>query len=328
MRCINLLERPTSGRILIDGVDVTNYQGRDLRRLREGIGMIFQNFSLFQQRTVLDNVMFPLTIRGEKKDAAKKRALELLDVVELADKAHRYPSELSGGQQQRVALARMLAARPGILMLDEPFSALDSHLKGVLEQNLVSLFEAFEGTILYVSHDIDESLRFCDRIAVVDAGRIVEMDRGRELVNRPQSVAGLKLSGCKNAPAAEYAGPHAVHVPPWGIDVHTAQEVPRDVKCLGLRAFYVERAEGPGENCYRVRVDRVSDARFERMALLGFLDRDDADGAAVAFETNEMSYLHQHMFWRVSMREGVALPEVGERLWVRIPPDKVYLVSR
>ncbi|MFR7405092.1 MAG: ATP-binding cassette domain-containing protein [Coriobacteriaceae bacterium] len=140
-------------------------------------------------------------------------------------------AQLSGGQQQRVALARMLAARPRILMLDEPFSALDSHLKGVLEQNLVSLFEAFEGTILYVSHDIDESLRFCDRIAVVDAGRIVEMDRGRELVNRPQSVAGLKLSGCKNAPAAEYAGPHAVHVPPWGIDVHTAQEVPRDVKC-------------------------------------------------------------------------------------------------
>ena len=222
----------------------------------------------------------------------------------------------------------MLAARPGILMLDEPFSALDSHLKGVLEQNLVSLFDAFEGTILYVSHDIDESLRFCDRIAVVDAGRIVEMDAGRELVNNPQSVAGLKLSGCKNAPAAVYAGPHAVHVPPWGIDVHTAQEVPRGVKCLGLRAFYVERAEGPGENCYRVRVDRVSDARFERMALLGFLDRDDADGAAVAFEANEMSYLHQHMFWCVSMREGVALPEVGEKLWVRIPPDKVYLVSR
>ena len=222
----------------------------------------------------------------------------------------------------------MLAARPGILMLDEPFSALDSHLKGVLEQNLVSLFEAFEGTILYVSHDIDESLRFCDRIAVVDAGRIVEMDRGRELVNRPQSVAGLKLSGCKNAPAAVYAGPHAVHVPPWGIDVHTAQEVPRDVKCLGLRAFYVERAEGPGENCYRVRVDRVSDARFERMALLGFLDRDDADGAAVPFGANEMSYLHQHMFWRVSMRTGEMLPEVGEELWVRIPPDKVYLVSR
>lgn len=313
----------SGGSIFFDDRDVTS-----LPPEKRGIGLVFQNYALYPHMTVLQNICFPMEIQRIPKKERIRRAEELAEMVHITPYLKRKPAELSGGQQQRVALARMLAARPGILMLDEPFSALDSHLKGVLEQNLVSLFDAFEGTILYVSHDIDESLRFCDRIAVVDAGRIVEMDRGRELVNRPQSVAGLKLSGCKNAPAAVYAGPHAVHVPPWGIDVHTAQEVPRDVKCLGLRAFYVERAEGPGENCYRVRVDRVSDARFERMALLGFLDRDDADGAAVAFEANEMSYLHQHMFWRVSMREGVALPEVGEKLWVRIPPDKVYLVSR
>ena len=340
LRCLNFLETPDKGSIsvrgetLFDAGDPATQRESEIRRKRLHFGLVFQNFNLFPQYTALENVTLAreLMAKGEKTGESlediRAEGRDLLTQMGLQDRMGNYPHQLSGGQQQRVALARMLAARPGILMLDEPFSALDSHLKGVLEQNLVSLFEAFEGTILYVSHDIDESLRFCDRIAVVDAGRIVEMDRGRELVNRPQSVAGLKLSGCKNAPAAEYAGPHAVHVPPWGIDVHTAQEVPRDVKCLGLRAFYVERAEGPGENCYRVRVDRVSDARFERMALLGFLDRDDADGAAVAFETNEMSYLHQHMFWRVSMREGVALPEVGERLWVRIPPDKVYLVSR
>ena len=320
LRCIAGIETPDEGRIVVNGkVFFDSEQKINLTPQ--------QRKTALPNLTVADNI--GAGIGREVPRAERERIVsEELERFGLRGFGQRYPAQLSGGQQQRVALARMLAARPGILMLDEPFSALDSHLKGVLEQNLVSLFEAFEGTILYVSHDIDESLRFCDRIAVVDAGRIVEMDRGRELVNRPQSVAGLKLSGCKNAPAAEYAGPHAVHVPPWGIDVHTAQEVPRDVKCLGLRAFYVERAEGPGENCYRVRVDRVSDARFERMALLGFLDRDDADGAAVAFETNEMSYLHQHMFWRVSMREGVALPEVGERLWVRIPPDKVYLVSR
>ena len=323
LRILGGFLQPSEGKVLFDGEDIVS-----VPPYKREINTVFQKYALFPHMDVYDNIAFGLTLKKEPKDVIEQKVMRMLRLVSLEDYAHRNVTELSGGQQQRVALARMLAARPGILMLDEPFSALDSHLKGVLEQNLVSLFEAFEGTILYVSHDIDESLRFCDRIAVVDAGRIVEMDRGRELVNRPQSVAGLKLSGCKNAPAAEYAGPHAVHVPPWGIDVHTAQEVPRDVKCLGLRAFYVERAEGPGENCYRVRVDRVSDARFERMALLGFLDRDDADGAAVAFETNEMSYLHQHMFWRVSMREGVALPEVGERLWVRIPPDKVYLVSR
>lgn len=328
LRCIAGIETPDEGRIVVnDKVFFDSEQRINLTPQERKTALLFQNYMLFPNLTVAQNVAAGIGKEVSKgdRDAIVGRELKRFG-LEGFDK--RYPAQLSGGQQQRVALARMLAARPGILMLDEPFSALDAHLKEVLEQNLVSLFDAFEGTILYVSHDIDESLRFCDRIAVVDAGRIVEMDRGRELVNRPQSVAGLKLSGCKNAPAAVYAGPHAVHVPPWGIDVHTAQEVPRDVKCLGLRAFYVERAEGPGENCYRVRVDRVSDARFERMALLGFLDRDDADGAAVAFEANEMSYLHQHMFWRVSMREGVALPEVGEKLWVRIPPDKVYLVSR
>ena len=328
MRCIAGIETPDEGRIVVnDRVFFDSERKINLTPQQRKTALLFQSYMLFPNLTVAENVAAGIGREASKADRDALVAAELKRFgLEGFDR--RYPAQLSGGQQQRVALARMLAARPGILMLDEPFSALDAHLKSVLEQNLVSLFDAFHGTVLYVSNDIDEALRFCDRIAVVDAGRIVEMDRGRELVNRPQSVAGLKLSGCKNAPAAEYAGPHAVHVPPWGIDVHTAQEVPRDVKCLGLRAFYVERAEGPGENCYRVRVDRVSDARFERMALLGFLDRDDADGAAVAFETNEMSYLHQHMFWRVSMREGVALPEVGERLWVRIPPDKVYLVSR
>lgn len=328
MRCIAGIEKPDEGRIVVNGRVFFDSEARiNLTPQQRKTALLFQSYMLFPNLTVAENVAAGIgkDVAKADRDAVVQSELKRFG---LQGFEKRYPAQLSGGQQQRVALARMLAAKPGILMLDEPFSALDAHLKGVLEQNLVSLFDAFEGTILYVSHDIDESLRFCDRIAVVDAGRIVEMDRGRELVNRPQSVAGLKLSGCKNAPAAVYAGPHAVHVPPWGIDVHTAQEVPRDVKCLGLRAFYVERAEGPGENCYRVRVDRVSDARFERMALLGFLDRDDADGAAVAFEANEMSYLHQHMFWRVSMREGVALPEVGEKLWVRIPPDKVYLVSR
>ena len=325
LRCIAGIETPDEGRIVVnDKVFFDSEQKINLTPQQRKTALLFQNYMLFPNLTVADNIG-----AGIGREVPKaERAHHLRGAGALRSGVSGSAIISSGGQQQRVALARMLAARPGILMLDEPFSALDSHLKGVLEQNLVSLFDAFEGTILYVSHDIDESLRFCDRIAVVDAGRIVEMDRGRELVNRPQSVAGLKLSGCKNAPAAVYAGPHAVHVPPWGIDVHTAQEVPRDVKCLGLRAFYVERAEGPGENCYRVRVDRVSDARFERMALLGFLDRDDADGAAVAFEANEMSYLHQHMFWRVSMRTGEVLPEVGEELWVRIPPDKVYLVSR
>ena len=126
VRLLNLLERPTEGRIVIDGDDITDYSGRQLRELRANIGMIFQNFSLFQQRTVLQNVMFPLEVRRKAKAQSVERAHELLRVVSLDDKASRYPSELSGGQQQRVAIARALANRPRYMLCDEATSALDS----------------------------------------------------------------------------------------------------------------------------------------------------------------------------------------------------------
>ena len=187
VRCINLLERPTSGRILIDGVDVTNYQGRDLRRLREGIGMIFQN------RTVLDNVMFPLTIRGEKKDAAKKRALELLDVVELADKAHRYPSELSGGQQQRVAIARALANNPRIMLCDEATSALDTRTTVSVLNLLAKINKELGVTLVVITHSLAVARHICDRVAVIDEGVIVEEGPTRQVLESPQSEAAREL---------------------------------------------------------------------------------------------------------------------------------------
>ena len=152
----------------------------------------------------------------------------------------RYPAQLSGGQQQRVALARMLAARPGILMLDEPFSALDAHLKSVLEQNLVSLFDAFDGTILYVSHDIDEALRFCDPHRC-GGGWPRHGDRHGVTppVNNPQSQAGNKRSGVQKRDAGRNTWTpitcaYRVGASPWRLPARC-----RDVKCLKLRAFYL-----------------------------------------------------------------------------------------
>ena len=328
LRCIAGIETPDAGRIVVnDRVFFDSEAGVNLTPQERKTALLFQNYMLFPNLTVAENIGAGIG-REVSKEERTRIISEELERFGLRGFGRRYPAQLSGGQQQRVALARMLAARPGILMLDEPFSALDAHLKGVLEQNLVSLFDAYEGTILYVSHDIDESLRFCDRIAVVEAGHIMETDTGDELVNHPRSVAGLKLSGCKNAVPVVRVDDHRVHAPRWGVDVTCAEPVPEDVKCLGVRAFYIERVEGPGENCYRVRVDRTSDSRFERTVLLAFLDRDSGD-PSVAFDDNEMSYLHQHLFWRVSKREpGAVLPEEGDELWVHIPPDRVYLVTR
>lgn len=193
VRCINLLERPTSGKVLIDGRDITGVKGKELADVRAGIGMIFQNFSLFQQRTVLDNVMFPLTIRGEKKDAAKKRALELLDVVELADKAHRYPSELSGGQQQRVAIARALANNPRIMLCDEATSALDTRTTVSVLNLLAKINKELGVTLVVITHSLAVARHICDRVAVIDEGVIVEEGPTRQVLENPQSEAAREL---------------------------------------------------------------------------------------------------------------------------------------
>ena len=334
MRSIAGIERPDAGKIVVNGtVFFDRAPGKkarvDLTPQQRKTALLFQNYMLFPNLTVAQNVAAGISkdVSPADRDAMVQTELKRFG---LSGFEKRYPVQLSGGQQQRVALARMLAARPGILMLDEPFSALDAHLKSVLEQNLVSLFDAFRGTILYVSHDIDEALRFCDRIAVVESGHIMEMGTGDDLVNRPQSQAGIKLSGCKNATQAERRGPRTVWLPKWGVQVDTAAEVPEGVKCLGVRAFYLQRADGPGRNCFRMRVDRVSDSRFERTALLGFLDRSPEAAPAVERTEDEMKYLHQHLFWRVDKlkTDAALLPHEGEELWIHIPDDKLYLVER
>ena len=334
MRSIAGIERPDSGKIVVNGtVFFDRAPGKkarvDLTPQQRKTALLFQNYMLFPNLTVAQNVAAGISkdVSPADRDAMVQTELKRFG---LSGFEKRYPVQLSGGQQQRVALARMLAARPGVLMLDEPFSALDAHLKSVLEQNLVSLFDAFRGTILYVSHDIDEALRFCDRIAVVESGYIMEMGTGDDLVNRPQSQAGIKLSGCKNATPAERRGPRTVWLPKWGVEVETAAEVPEGVKCLGVRAFFLERADGPGRNCFRMRVDRVSDSRFERTVLLGFCDRSEKAAPAVERTEDEMKYLHQHLFWRVDKLkvDAAHLPHEGEEVWIRIPDDKLYLVEK
>lgn len=330
MRCVAGIETPDEGCIIVNDVTFFDSDRKiNLTPQARKTALLFQNYMLFPNLTVAENVAAGIS-KNESSTRRKElvdRELERFDVMPFAK---RYPAQLSGGQQQRVALARMLAAQPGILMLDEPFSALDAHLKGVLEQNLVSLFDAFKGTILYVSHDIDEALRFCDCIAVVENGHIMEVETGRDLVKRPHSLAGIKLSGCKNALAAERVDDHHIYCRQWGIQMETEEVVPENVKAFGVRAFYLQRVSEPGRNVYRVRVDRTSDSRFERTVLLNFLDRSEQADPLVDNEQAEMHYLHQHMFWRVDMMkepEGT-WPEKGDEILICIPKEALYLVTR
>lgn len=337
MRCIAGIEQPDEGVIEVNG-KVFFDRAHDSRRAKVNLtpqqrktALLFQNYMLFPNLTVGQNVAAGIG-RDVPSADRDKIVTSHLRRFGLEGMESRYPMQLSGGQQQRVALARMLAARPGILMLDEPFSALDAHLKSSLEQNLIGLFKEFEGTVLYVSHDIDEAFRFCDRIAVVDGGRIDEIGSKRSIVDDPQSLAAIKLSGCKNTTEAYRVDGSTVHLPQWGIRVKSARPVADDVRYFGVKAFCLERSEGPGVNCFRVRADRVSDSRFERTVMLAFPDGEKTPERLhdLAEEDETMKFLRTHLQWRVDklgMDERV-LPREGDEFYIRIPPDAIHLVSR
>ena len=193
VRCLNLLERPTDGAILYDGRDITGLSGRALLELRSQVGMIFQNFSLFQQRTVLRNVTFPLELRGEKGEAARKRAMELLELVGLADLAERYPSQLSGGQQQRVAIARALANNPKVMLCDEATSALDTRTTASILQLLQDINRELGVTLVVITHSLPVACKICNRVAVIDHGRIVEEGATAAVFGNPQSLVTREL---------------------------------------------------------------------------------------------------------------------------------------
>ena len=186
VRCLNLLEKPTSGKVLVDGKDLMTLSGKELRLMRRDIGMIFQHFNLLMQKSVLDNVCFPLKINGVKGEKAKKRAMELLETVGLADKAHAYPAQLSGGQKQRVAIARSLAMNPKVMLFDEATSALDPEMVGdVLE--VIRDLAAKGMTMVLVTHEMGFAREVATRVIFTDAGVIEEEGTPDEIFNHPKS---------------------------------------------------------------------------------------------------------------------------------------------
>ena len=191
VRCINLLEHPTSGSVVIDGQDVTGLQGRALRELCADIGMIFQGIHLFQQRTVLDNVIFPSTLASAagriSGKEAQDRGRELLKLVGLEGKEGSYPSQLSGGQQQRVAIARALMTRPKYLLCDEATSALDTLTTSQVLDLLARINEELGVTIVLITHSLAVARRICGRIAVMDHGQVVEHGTVDEVFGNPQA---------------------------------------------------------------------------------------------------------------------------------------------
>ncbi len=193
VRCINLLERPTEGRVTVAGQELSALKGRQLREARRGIGMIFQQFNLLMQRTALENICFPLLLAGVNRRDAEKRALELLEIVGLAEKRNAYPAQLSGGQKQRVAIARALANEPKVLLCDEATSALDPTTTRSILSLLKEINERLGITVIVITHEMRVVEEICSRVAILDASHVAELGRVEEIFRRPKTAAARRL---------------------------------------------------------------------------------------------------------------------------------------
>ena len=326
LRCIAGVETPDEGKIIVNGVTYFDSAAHiNLSAQQRKTALLFQNFQLFPHMTVAKNIAAGIDkkVSPEEREQIIQRELKRFSLEGFED---RYPLHLSGGQQQRVALARMLAAKPAILMLDEPFSALDAHLKAQLEQDMLRLFKSFGGSIMYVSHDIDEAYRLCDRIAVVEEGKIVSVGTPEETVGHPGSLAAIKLSGCKNVQHIVAKDAHTVWVPEWGVEFHVADEVPADAKYMGVRAAGMRFAQGDEAfNVYPARAISVSDSRFEHWVMLDYQTEKHPEHS----RSDDTFMSKPYLQWWQSKRDSSDdhMIEEGELVHVYIPPESIYVVT-
>ena len=263
LRCIAGVVKPDSGRIVLDGrVLFDSEKGIDLPPQQRNVGLLFQNYALFPNMTVEQNILCAL--KKEKDPAARKAACgSALRAMRLEELAHRLPSELSGGQQQRAALARILAGRPRILMLDEPFSALDSYLREEVEGEVGSLLSNFDGTALLVTHDRDEAYRLCREMIVMDSGEVLRAGTTKEVFADPRRLTAARLTGCKNILPCVRVDEHHVRLTGWERELTVALPVPEGCCAVGIRAHDFAPEAVDGENRMPVQVGASSENPFD-----------------------------------------------------------------
>ena len=265
LRCIAGIETPDEGRIILDGrVLFDKEKGINLSPQRRHVGYLFQNYALFPNMTVKQNI----TVGVRDRKAREQTAERLIQAFGLEGNEHKYPRQLSGGQQQRTALARILASEPEALLLDEPFSALDSYLKWQVELELLDLLGKFEGPVLFVTHSRDEVRRLCSQVCVLDQGRSQPMQPVEELFEAPRTLSACLLSGCKNVSRARPLPDGRVEALDWGVELEVGAPLPEHLSHVGIRAHFLRPVDGPGPNRLPCTVERVVDEMFSTVAMM------------------------------------------------------------
>jgi molybdate transport system ATP-binding protein len=267
LRCIAGIVKPDRGRIVLDGQTLFDSEKHiDLPPQKRHVGLLFQNYALFPNMTVEQNILCGMADNAPKAEK-RRRAREMMSRLYLDGLEKRRPAQLSGGQQQRVALARILVSEPKILMLDEPFSALDSYLRWELEREVMKVIADFGGPTLLVSHNRDEVYRISDRIAVYRDGRIDAMDEKHGLFEDPHTYTAALLSGCKNFSAVTPNG-ERLDAADWGLTLTATLPTDRAVHYVGIRSHDITPATALGENTFRYEIVQQIEDVFNMVLMI------------------------------------------------------------
>ncbi len=313
LHCIAGLVRPDEGQIIVNGKTFFDAaQKINLAPKDRNVGFLFQNYALFPHLTIAENIAFGL-VKLSKSDQQKK-AVALMERFNLVDMGQRYPSQISGGQQQRVALARALAVEPEILLLDEPFSALDNHLKNHLLKDMQLTLKEFKGNTLFVTHNMEEGYRLCDRIAVLNAGQVETFASKEEVFLHPASLETAKITGCKNIAAAVRKSSYTAEIPDWDITATTDTIIANHNGFVGIRANHIMLAESAGENCFPVWIADESQSPFRTTLYMKI--------KSAANHANDY-----HLQWEISRDQSEFIKSMAQPFYIYLDPERVFFVA-
>ena len=263
LKSIAGIETPDEGRIEVEGRTLFDRDAKvNVKPQKRNVGYLFQNYALFPTMSVEKNIAAGLKGSRQEKEV---RVRQMIEKFRLSGLEKRLPGQLSGGQQQRVALARIMAYEPDVILLDEPFSALDMYLKDQLQQELIQMLEDYEGTVIMVSHNRDEVYRFSEELLVIDQGRIAASGKTQELFEDPVSKEAARLTGCKNFSKVRRIDTHTIEAEDWGVTLHIKGKIPEYTEWVGYRAHDFVPVWGErGENMLKTDIESSAALPFER----------------------------------------------------------------
>ncbi|MEY8508631.1 ATP-binding cassette domain-containing protein [Lachnospiraceae bacterium 42-17] len=307
------IEPPEKGRIQIGSKVMFDSEKRiNVKPKNRNVGYLFQNYALFPAMTVEENIAAGL--RGGKEEN-KRRVREMTERFRLEGLEKRFPGELSGGQQQRTALARIMAYEPEVILLDEPYGALDTFLRDRLEQELLNMLKDYEGTAILVSHSRDEIYRFSEELLIMEEGKAAAFGKSRDIFENPQKIAAARLTGCKNISRVEILDKHHMKAVDFGILLYTKREIPEDTAAVGFWAHeFVPVWGAPQENCIRMQIESRAELPFEWKFY-------------IKPETEEGSGQEESLCWFVQKGKGKELSERGLPDYLKFPEEKLLFLK-